>query len=437
MMDDKTPLLPLLRRFIERDPATAAHDLETMDDDEAMIVLQALPLSVASQIFLHFHATHAANYLKDASTELFDAVVRLLRPEEAASILIHLNAEKRMELLDRTPTVAKKQIQELLSYPENSAGRIMTTEFMAFSSTTKVKDAIQKIRSLANRNAPLTYTYVTGPDKRLVGVLNMRDLMLAAGEVMLESVMRTGIFSVNGFMDREEVANELSQRQYLAAPVVDNVGRLLGVVKSDQLIEDVQEEATEDIQKMVGAGGDERAFSPVVMSLQKRLPWLHVNLVTAFLAAAVVSLFEDLIAKISVLAVFLPIVAGQGGNAGAQSLAVVIRGLTIREIPPNKAARLVMKEGWIGLINGLVIGIVTALVAWWWNGNPFLGVVIGLAMIVNIVVAGIFGAAIPLMMKGMGQDPAQSSTIFLTTVTDIVGFFTFLGFAVLFQDHLV
>ncbi|MGB6646948.1 MAG: magnesium transporter, partial [Bacteroidota bacterium] len=213
--------------------------------------------------------------------------------------------------------------------------------------------------------------------------------------------------------------------------------RLLGVVRSDHLLTDVQEEASEDIQKMFGAGGDEHAFSPVWFSLSKRLPWLHVNLATAFLAAAVVGLFEDLIARITILAVFLPVVAGQGGNAGAQSLAVVMRGLVMREISPRNRWRLVLKETFIGLVNGLIIGLVTAGIAWLWQGNPVLGLVIGLAMIANLIVAGFAGAAIPITMKALGFDPSQSSSIVLTTVTDVLGFFSFLGFAVLFQAYLL
>lgn len=211
----------------------------------------------------------------------------------------------------------------------------------------------------------------------------------------------------------------------------------MGIVKAEKLIQGIQEEATEDLQKMFGAGGDERAFSPVSFSLKKRLPWLHINLVTAFAAGAVVSMFEGIIAKITVLAVYLPIVAGQGGNAGAQSLAVVMRAIVMREIRPGESWKLVLKEGFVGIVNGLVIGTVTALVAWLWQGNMMLGVVVALAMMVNLLAAGISGAAIPLVMKSLGFDPAQSSNIVLTTVTDIVGFLSFLGFAVLFQRYLI
>jgi magnesium transporter len=194
---------------------------------------------------------------------------------------------------------------------------------------------------------------------------------------------------------------------------------------------------TKDIQKIFGAGGDERVNSTILFSLKKRLPWLHVNLATAFLAAAVVALFEGIIAKLTVLAVFLPVVAGQGGNAGAQSLAVVMRGIVMREIPRDKVFRLISKEAKLGAINGVIIGTVTALIAWIWYGNPYLGLVIGLGMLLNLVFAGLSGASIPIVMKRIGLDPAQSSNIILTTVTDVMGFIAFLGFAVLFQNYLV
>jgi magnesium transporter len=435
-MPQRRPLLPLVQKFFEHDPMAAARALETMEESEAIKVFTLLPPSLAAEAFRFFQVTHAAVLLKEAPPDLFKDIVSRLDPQQGAAILMALPEDVRQELLGHLSEKAKETMRELLEFPENSAGRIMTTDFLAFRSSTKVNDVIRKIRLLARTKAPVTYVYVLDADNHLVGVVNMRDLMLASGTSTLEMVMRTNIFSVGAFMDREEVAHALSERRYFAAPVVDSENRMLGVVKTDQLISQVQAEATEDIQKMFGAGGGERAFSPVRFSLRKRLPWLHVNLATAFLAASVVGLFEDIIAKITVLAVFLPVVAGQGGNAGAQSLAVVMRGLVMREIPSQKVRSLVMKETLIGILNGLIIGIVTALIAWFWHGNPFLGIVIGLAMIVNLLAAGFSGAAIPITMKAIGLDPAQSSSIILTTVTDVVGFFSFLGFAVVFQNYL-
>jgi len=265
----------------------------------------------------------------------------------------------------------------------------------------------------------------------------MRDMLLADPEKKLEEIMRTELFSLHTFTDVEEAAAELSKRRYFAAPVVDGENHLLGIVRAENLMSEVQEDAIEDMQKIFGSSGHEKAFSSIGFALKNRLPWLHVNLLTAFMAASVVAFFEDIIAKITILAVFLPVVAGQGGNGGAQSLAIVMRGLVMREIPKKKSLQLIMKESLVGLIGGVVTGLVTAMIAWGWFGNPYLGRVVGLGMMVTMLAAGMAGSGIPLVMKRIGLDPAQCSNIILTTVTDVVGFFAFLGFAVIFKDKLM
>lgn len=433
----KTSLLPLVKHFFEDDPAAAARHLESMSEHEAAAVLKTLPLTTATNVFPNLRASYAAALLQDIPHELFSQIITHIDPQRGAEIFTHLASDKRKLLLEHLPEKTKKLIMALLTYPEDSAGRIMSPEVLAFRQDIKVKDAIQKIRQLAQKKYPASYTYVVNEQNQLVGVINMRDLMLASGNELLESVTRKEVFSVNCFADREVIAKELGDRNFFAAPVVDSENHLLGVVRAEQLIQHVNEEATEDLQKMFGAGGDERAFSPLSFVLRKRLPWLHVNLATAFLAAAVVALFESVIAKLTVLAVFLPVVAGQGGNAGAQSLAVVMRGLVMREIPPHKVPRLLFKEAKIGLISGVVTGLVAALAAILWQKNPFLGLVVALAMIINLIVAALAGAGIPILMKAIGLDPAQSSSIILTTVTDVVGFFAFLGLALLFIQYLV
>ena len=436
-MTTRLQLLPLIQGYIERDPLTAANVLQTMDEAQAVGILKALPAKLCAQVFPYLQVPYAAAMFREIPAEMFDPIVERLKPEQAAAILLALKPEERATLLERLPEKAKRQIQDILMYPENSAGRIMSTDFLAFHYGVKVKEAVQRLRTLAHRHVPLSYTYVVDDENHLVGVLNMRDLLLAPADAILSAVMKKDVFCVEGFTDREVVARELSRRHYFAAPVVDSERRLAGIVTTDQLFGDVQQEATEDILKMVGAGGDERTFSPVLYSVRMRLPWLLVNLGTAFLAAWVVSLFEDLIATITILAVFLPVVAGQGGNAGAQSLAVVMRGLVMREIHQSNAIRLIWKETLVGLVNGLACGLLTAAIAWWWQGNPFLGLVIGLGMVVNLLAAGFAGAAIPIIMKRCGFDPAQSSTIFQTTITDVVGFLAFLGFAVIFRNFLL
>jgi magnesium transporter len=436
-MNNTTPLERMASRFVETDLPGAVRALETMTEEEVAAVLRALPPGEAAAVLRKLQSAYAAEVLKTAEPELFRAIAKQLEPSHAASIFMNLPSEVRERFLTQLPPKLKNEIREQLTYPEDSVGRIMGTRFLAFRRDLKVRQVIEKIRSVAQQRYPFSYAYVVDSEERLVGVMNMRDLLLASPEQRLEEVMRRDMFTIHCFDDREQAAAEFSKRRYFAAPVVDHENRILGIIRAEQLLEGVKDEVASDIQRMVGAGGDEKAFSPIAYSLKKRLPWLLVNLATAFAAAAVIALFEDIIAKLTVLAVFLPVVAGQGGNAGAQSLAIVMRGLVMREVPKEKVRRLVLKEAGLGLVTGAATGVVTAVIAWLWNGNPWLGLVIGLGMLVNLTAAGFAGAAIPIIMKRLGLDPAQCSSIILTTVTDVVGFFAFLGFAVVFESYLV
>ena len=261
----------------------------------------------------------------------------------------------------------------------------------------------------------------------------MHDLLVASPQQTIDDIMRKDIFSLHCFLDIQGAASEVAKRRYFAASVVDGEKHIIAIIKAERLVKVVQAGAAQDSQRMFGVSGDEKPFSSIFFSLKRRLFWLHVNLVTAFMAAAVVEMFEGIIAKLTILAIFLPVVAEQGGNGGAQSLAVVMRGIVMREIPKDKVRALILRGGGLGAINGLVIGLVTAVVAWAWHGI----LVIGLGMLVNLIFARLSGASIPLLMKRIDIDPAQSSSIILTTVTDVFGFLAFLGFAVLFQSYLV
>ncbi|HCY85013.1 MAG TPA: magnesium transporter [Desulfobacteraceae bacterium] len=429
--------LTIINRFIEHDVVTAARFMESIDEGDASQILKTLPTETAVRVLRNFQVGFAATLLEGAGDAFINKVLPHLSPQMLTAILMHASAPFREQIKGAVNEAVQGQIRELLTYPEGSIGRIITTDFMSFDKDMVVQDAIDTIRTLSKKRRPASYAYVVDEDDHLLGVLNMRDMLIASPGQSLESIMIRDVFSLHGFMDVQEAAAELAKRKYFAAPVVDSEGRILGIIKAERLIKGVQEDTAQDIQRMFGAGGDEKPFSNIFFSLKKRLFWLHINLVTAFMAAGVVAMFEGVISKLTILAVFLPVVAGQGGNAGAQSLAVVMRGIAMREIPKEKTGRLILKEGGLGAINGVVIGIVTAVVAWFWNGNPYLGLVIGLGMFFNLIFAGLSGASIPLLMKRMGIDPAQSSSIILTTVTDILGFLAFLGFAVLFQSYLM
>ncbi len=436
-MIDSTAHLHLVTKLVEHDISTASHVIETMKEEEAAAILEGLPAELAVRIIKQFQIGFAAVLLEKTDETFLQKIASKLDPHLLTSILMHVPKESREKIRKQISGKIETQIRELLEYPEGSIGRIMTLDYMSFNKTLLTRDAIGKIRALSKKRIPTSYAYVVDDEKHLIGVLNMHDLLVASPQQTIDDIMRKDIFSLHCFLDVQGAASELAKRRYFAAPVVDGENHIIGIIKAERLIKGVQEGAAQDIQRMFGVSGDEKPFSSIFFSLKRRLFWLHVNLVTAFMAAAVVAMFEGIIAKLTILAVFLPVVAGQGGNAGAQSLAVVMRGIVMREIPKDKVRALILKEGGLGTINGLVIGLVTAVVAWAWHGNPYLGLVIGLGMLVNLIFAGLSGASIPLLMKRIGIDPAQSSSIILTTVTDVLGFLAFLGFAVLFQSYLV
>jgi magnesium transporter len=318
---------------------------------------------------------------------------------------------------------------------QRTAAGMMEGDVVSIPVQSTVGEAIRLLRD-APRPA-LHYLYVTDPERRLSGVLGMRDLLLARPDDPIAPMVRGGLTTVRPETAREEVASVMQRSRYLALPVVDAEGRLQGVVRHDRVLGAIQEEAFEDLRRMVGAGGDEHALAPVGEAVRKRLGWLVVNLATAFLASAVIAQFGPVLAKVAALSVLMSIVAGQGGNTGAQTLAVVIRGLAVREIIPGSAWRLVRKELIAGFLNGIVVAAVTGAVVYLWFGRGWLAFVIGMAMVVNMAAATLSGAAIPLALAALGRDPAQSSSIFMTTVTDVVGYASFLGFALLFIDKLV
>lgn len=434
-MPSEDVLINLISRYVSYHPGSAAQALESLNAESAASALMQLPLPTAKEIFHQVSETYAAQMASHFPPERLGELSAGMDPEQAGRLFQQLPSELRKPFLKAFTVQQRRRIREFLSYPEASAGKVMMKRFTALAPTTSVKEAIEKLRRGYRQIHRTNYIYVVDKSMTLLGMVSVWDLLMADEAAPLESIMGE-VFSVNCFMDLDQLANEFSNRRYFALPVVDNENKLLGVVRAEQVIEDIQEQASEDLQIMFGAGGEEKPFSSIWFSLKQRILWLHANLATAFMAAAVVGFFEGIIAKITILAVYLPVVAGQGGNAGAQSLAVVMRGLVMREIPRQRFTQLILKEALIGTINGLVIGMVTGLIAWTWHGNPYLGVVVGLGMIVNLLVAGLAGAGIPLLVKALGGDPAQSANIILTTITDTVGFFAFLGFAAVFQQYL-
>ncbi len=436
-MKKREAAIEIVKKFIQSDPLKAAQALETLAVSDAAQVLKDLPPAVAAQCLEHLPPLTAAQLLERNPKDEAAGILLKISKYHAADIFRRFNPDFAKAVIPLLAHDFSKDMAEILAYPKESAGRIMHIDFLAFRKDIKVREVILKLRQISRKHLPATYCYVVDDSNVLLGVLNMRDLLLAAMDTPLEEVMIKDVVKVSPFADREELVAMFSRKHYLAVPVVNETGRIIGIVNTKNIIASTEEEATEDLQILFGASAEERVYSPSAFKIKKRLPWLHINLATVFLAGAVVAVFQGLIAKITMLAVLLPIVAGQGSNAGTQTLSVVLRGMIMREIEPKSAMKLVLTEVWVGLVNGFVTGLVTALIIWLWKGNPWLGLVIGVAMVVNLVVAGLSGALIPLTMKKLGFDPAHSSGIVLTTITDVVGFLALFGMAWLLQAKLV
>jgi magnesium transporter len=405
-----------------------------MAPDDAGRVAVRLPARTLARLAEKLAPAAAARIVARLEPERGRKLLEDLPLRSAASVLHHVDEAARETLLAGMSERSVRALRELLLYPAETAGGMMDTRISSIPVDLTVAEAIATLRKAPR--STLYYLYVIDRDGRLAGVLNMRELLLAMPRDPIASLVRREVVTLPATATREEVAETIGATRFVVLPVVDAEGRLVGVVQHDQALDAIREEAFSDLQRMVGAGGDERALSPVSVVVRKRLPWLYVNLLTAFVAAAVVGLFEGTIAQVTALAVLLPVVAGQGGNTGAQTLAVVMRGIALREVLPGSGARLVWKELQGAVVNGLAVAVGTAAVVLAWDGRLALALVIGLAMVVNMACAGFSGALIPLGLRALGRDPAQSSSIFLTTVTDVVGFASFLGFAVLFLPLL-
>ena len=316
-------------------------------------------------------------------------------------------------------------------YPRETAGAIMSRQVTALPQELTVGGAVERLRRDAQTGEPMFYAYVIDAEGRLVGVLSMRDLIFARHDVPLSRIMRPQVQSVRDNADQERVAELVARHDFLALPVVDAADRLVGMVTADDVLAVVSEEATEDIQRLFGAGAGERLESSLAFSFSRRLPWLLVNLALAMLGATVIAFFESTVAALAVLAIYMPVVARMGGNASAQAMAVAIRGLALGESSGLRLRTLLLREARIGFLAGTLTGLMTAAVAWvmHFEQTAALGFIVAAALLANLTLGCIWGAAIPFVMSRLGFDPAQSATIFTTTITDMIGFLVLLSLA--------
>ncbi|MGW8269239.1 MAG: magnesium transporter [Burkholderiales bacterium] len=433
---DAVPAVAALhRRFLFDYPHEAARQLEAMELDDAVELLGEVPPNAAVRTWQAMASDIGAAAVQRAPDALARHRLSETEPAQAASVLAQIEPEPRARLLGLLNPQIAAELQALLVYPPESAGRVMDPQVMPVRADGTVGEALTRLRSL--RRKALRELYVVDFEGRLSGRLEIQELAVAEEDTPLRELTRPLPAVVRDMDPREDVATILQEHPMITAlPVINQAGRLVGVIRQAGIVSAIEEETSVDIQTMVGVSADERALSTPFFAVRKRLPWLQVNLLTAFLAAAVVGLFEGLIAKFTALAVLLPVVAGQSGNAGAQALAVTMRGLALREISLRHWPQMIGKEAFAGLANGIAVAATTALGVYVWSRSLGLVLVIVVAMIFSMVIAGLSGALVPILLQRFGQDPATASSIVLTTITDVVGFFTFLGTATLFASLL-
>lgn len=424
----------LERRFLIDFPWEAARRIETLPTAETAPTLTRQPAEVLAPLWRMLLPETAARLLKRLPDDLACALLAELRPGEALRVFNALKPADRERYLAALDPAIADDLKRLGDFPEGSAGRLMITDIAQFRSTMTAKQALAALRRARAKTA--RSLFLVDEDNRLTGKVGIQDLAVADPDTKLADIATPVLAYVSPLTPQEEVADLLEQHRLVDLPVVDHDGQLMGVVQHTTLIGALQADASVDIQTMVGASKDERALSKPLFAVRKRLPWLQINLLTAFMAAAVVGLFEGTIAKFTALAVLLPVVAGQSGNAGAQALAVTMRGLALREITPRQWFAVTFKEANVGLVNGIAVAATCGIGVYVWSGSLGLVLVITVSMVLAMVAAGLAGAIVPVVLTKLGQDPAVASSIILTTVTDIAGFFSFLGIATILSGLL-
>jgi len=424
----------LSRRYLLDYPREAARQIEKLAPADAAALLAPLPPNVVLPVWQALTPDAAAAALQVVPPETSRQWLSESAPAIAAAALAQFDEAQRAQLLGLLDAQVAKELRDLLDYPEDAAGRLMDPDVAPLRADISVGEALTRLKTIRRRG--LRELFVVDDDGRLTGRVEIQDLATADERLPLRDLTRRLIAAVKDLDPREEFVSVLQQQPITELPVVNVDGRFVGVIRQSALVAAIAQETSVDIQTMVGVSRDERALSSPGFAVAKRLPWLQINLLTAFLAAAVVGLFEGTIAKFTALAVLLPVVAGQSGNAGAQALAVTMRGLVLREISLRHWRRVVGKEAAVGLINGLAVAATTALGVYLWSRSYGLVLVCAIAMVISMVAAGLAGALTPVLLRRFGQDPATSSSIILTTVTDVVGFSSFLGIATLLAGLL-
>jgi magnesium transporter len=407
-------------------PADLADLVLSLEAEPRQQLIQHLPTDVTGQLFEYVEDDELRGLIEAVGVEELPSVLEEVSDDVAADVIQHLDPDEQEETL---LALDREEVTDLMQYGDESAGGIMSRGFVQLNESLTVAQALDYLRVLRPASDKAYYLYITDADRKLKGTVSIRDLVISPPSVRLAELTQHDVHAVTTGTDQEEVARTLQRYNLMAVPVVDTHGRLEGVTTADDLIDVLQEEATEDMYRMAGVGDDERVFSPVRQSVRRRLPWMLVNTVTAFIASLTVSLFDDTLARATVLAAFMPIVAGQGGNAGTQTATIAVRSIALGDLHVADVFRACRKEILVGIANGLAVGTVAGVASYVWERNDALSLVLAAALFMNTIFATLGGVLIPLGLKKFRVDPALAANIFVTTLTDVMGFLFFLGLA--------
>lgn len=426
--DDHEEVRALLEPVHDADVADL---LQNLSSDERRTVVEALRQDFPPDVLAELDERVRDEVIEELGIAETVNAVRELETDDAVHIISELEEDQQELVLKAIPAQDRTLIEEALAFPEYSAGRLMRRELVAVPVFWSVGDTVDHLRTTAEANPDALPDeffdiFVVDPGHRPVGSVSLSRMLRARRAQPMTDIMSTDLKVIDATTDQEDVAFLFRQRDLTSAPVVDAGGRLVGVITIDDVVDVIDEEHEDDIMRLGGVREDD-LYSASIETAQSRFTWLLVNLGTAILASAVIGLFDATIEQMVALAVLMPIVASMGGNAGTQTLTVAVRALATKELTEANALRVIGKEVLVGAMNGFLFAVITGIIAWAWFRDAGLGLVIGLAMIVNLIVAGLFGAVIPLALDRMKIDPAIASAVFLTTVTDVVGFFAFLG----------
>ena len=425
------------RAFETMEPIDFAQMAEDFDDDTLKRVLSLLSDENRAKVFEEAEDDFRLRMAKLTDNKSLLNTFEHMQKDDIVDLLGDFPTGRRKEVLDLMKTDDRQIITKLLNYPEDSAGGIMTTAYLSLNENLTISQGLQKIREIAPRTEVIETIYVTDAQHRLTGSLDLRELLSTAKTETIRSIMDPGVIYVTPEVDQEEVAKKVSRYDLNSIPVVNAKKQLLGIITVDDVIDVIIEEHDEDMLQMAGVSSEERLNTSLGQSIRFRLPWLLVNLATAFLASFTVKMFESTINKVVALSAIMTIVSGMGGNAGTQTMSVLVRELSHNKITAAEAVKGFFKEILLGIIDGAVNGVVTGVAVYFIYGNVYLGVNVLVAMIGNMIVAGVFGFLVPLVLDKIHADPAVASSIFVTTATDVLGFFIFLGLATIFMPLLL